>query len=107
MRSEGRRGQGVGRRERSRCGGQLVAGSQGCGSRWGRNCCPGKLEGREGELKEGRGGEGGEKKGEGRQRGWGKERLKERNCRKEKGEGVGGKEEERVEGERRGRRGEQ
>jgi len=55
------------------------------GSRWGRNCCRGKLEG---------------------QRGWGKERLRERNCRKEKGEGVRGKEEERVEGERRGRKGE-
>uniref|UniRef100_A0A8D1HRS3 Aspartate beta-hydroxylase domain containing 1 n=2 Tax=Sus scrofa TaxID=9823 RepID=A0A8D1HRS3_PIG len=45
---QGQEGEGVGRRERSRCGGRLVAGSRrlvagsrGCGSRWGLKIPPG------------------------------------------------------------------
>lgn len=65
-----------GREERSRCGGRLAAGSgpRGCGSSAGRNCCPGKLEGKGRRVRV----EGGEKKGEAEgERG---------RCRKEKGE---------------------
>lgn len=59
-------------------------GFRGRGSRWGRNCCPGKLEGiggreRQNEKKSGGGG----RREEGRRgdRGWGKEKQRETgNC---------------------------
>lgn len=74
-RSEGRKERGGGRKEKSL---QRTAGcgSQGCGSRWGRNCCPGKLEG-----KAERGGKERAKRGAGGgavvERWWREERRKE------------------------------
>lgn len=81
-----------GRRQRSRCGGRPVADSRGCGSRWNRNCCPGKLAGKgqaEGEKASAkRGGE------------WREERRKEKG--RQGGKRRGRREERKLqEGERR------